>query len=357
MKSFFTTEQEWFNKWDAFLLLQDRGTHLQNSNWLNSYKSYGFTIELFLMLEESKEIIGGFIAVIAKKSIFKFYVIPQGPIVKQSKERYLKDAFNQIYLRSKLLKCSYAQFSIPISSHCLIRDFTYPNSVRSIIPKTFKQGKKFKYIYAGYGINWVDLTKFDDFNAYLSHLKPQVRRNIKLAFNRNDQVEYLSTGSSKEELEAIYKLVTNNAKQFNYSVRHFSDIGDDLLILLRKGLGVYQNISNNSQIVSTGFSIAHSKYLVYLFGGTKRMRPDTKSGYLVHSMNIKRSLEQGMSGYNISMGGSEGVREFKRKFESEEIYFEEPHYYCIHNAFLFNIFQSLENILKRHKGLIAKYLK
>src|SRR5690606_4163775 len=112
-----------------------------------------------------------------------------------------------------------------------------------------------------------------------------------------------------------------------------------------------------SDIVSSGFSFRNSNYLVYLFGGTKRMKPDTKAGYLIHASNIKMSIEQGMPGYNISMGGSEGVRDFKSKFGSEEIYFENPHYYGVHNIFLFNVFQVLDKQLKKHKGLISKYLK
>ncbi|PWI31520.1 hypothetical protein DI383_02295 [Flavobacteriaceae bacterium LYZ1037] len=357
MKFFFTTEQSWFDKWDEFLTKESRGTHLQHSVWLNSYKSYGFTTELFLLVEENNDIIGGFIAVIAKKAFFKFYIIPQGPIIKLSKEFYLKDCFEQIHIRSKHLKCCYAQFSIPISNNLLIKDYVYGENVREWIPEPFESGNKFKYIYSGYGMNWVDLSEFTDFDSYLKSLKSQVRRNIKLAYQRNDDCYYLSNKSTIDDLELLYELVLLNAKQFHYSVRSFKDVGNSLLNLLYKGQGVFQSISNNSEIVSTGFSIKHHNYLVYLFGGTKRMKPDTKSGYLIHASNIKMSIENGYPGYNISMGGSEGVRDFKRKFASEEIYFNKPHYFCVHNALVFNIFKSFEKILKKHKGVISKYLK
>ncbi len=188
-------------------------------------------------------------------------------------------------------------------------------------------------------------------------MKSQVRRNIKLAFKRNEHYEYLSNNSTFEELKAAYDLVTLNGEQFNYSTRSFKDLGPDLLILLKKDLGVFQKVISNSNIVSSGFSFQNYNYLTYLFGGTKRMSPDTKAGYLVHASNIKNSIEKGMPGYNISMGGSEGVRDFKLKFGSQEIYFEEPHYYCIHNRFLFKIFGVLEKQLKKHKNLISKLLK
>ena len=357
MNAFFTTDKQWIEKWDDFLKHESRGTHLQNSNWLNTYKSYGFSVELFIMVDNDKQILGGFMAVIAKKAFFKFYIIPQGPIVKVSQDFNLETCFQQIYLRSKKLKCCYVQFSIPISNNLLIYKYVYSDVVREYIPKSFSSGKKFKYIYAGYGMNWIDLTEFKEFEAYLSNLKLQVRRNIKLAYNRNESVEYLSKNSTKEELKAIYNLVTLNAQQFNYVTRDFNELGSDLSSLLEKGLGVFQRITNNSEIVSSGFSYRNKDHLVYLFGGTIRMKPDTKAGYLIHASNIKTSIEKGLPGYNISMGGSDGVKDFKVKFGSQEIMFDEPHYYCIHNNLLFAIFQGLDKHLKKYKGLISKYLK
>lgn len=357
MNTIFTSESVWFDRWDDFLKNELRGTHLQNSNWLNTYKSYGFNIELFVIYNEHNEIFGGFMAVIAKKSIFKFYIIPQGPIVKSNYEFTLENCFQEIYKRSKMLNCCYAQFSIPISNNALISRYVYMDSVRTQIPKLFRTGKKFNYIYSGYGMNWVDLSQFTDFQDYLNGLKSQVRRNIKLAFDRNDSTSHLSNSSTQEELKDIYNLVTMNAQQFKYSVREFKDLSACLLNFLKEDLAVFQRVYYRSEIVSSGFSLRNSDHLIYLFGGTKRIVPDIKAGYLIHACNIKTSIKEGKRGYNISMGGSQGVREFKQKFNSQEIYFEEPHYYCVHNAILFNIFQVLDKHLKKHKALISKFLK
>lgn len=80
MELLFTKDNNWMQKWDDFLLQENRGSHLLYSDWLNSYASYGFDYEVLLVLENDK-IVGGFGAVIAKSLFFKFYIIPHGPIL------------------------------------------------------------------------------------------------------------------------------------------------------------------------------------------------------------------------------------------------------------------------------------
>ena len=74
MKLFFTKEQEWLDRWDAFLLTETHGSHLIYSDWLKSYESYGFDFEVLIVLKKDK-IIGGFGAIIAKKLFFKSIIL------------------------------------------------------------------------------------------------------------------------------------------------------------------------------------------------------------------------------------------------------------------------------------------
>ena len=69
-----TKEEFWLTKWNTFLKNENRGSHLVYSNWLQSYKSYGFDFEVLLFIDNDI-IIGGYGAVIAKSLFFKFYII------------------------------------------------------------------------------------------------------------------------------------------------------------------------------------------------------------------------------------------------------------------------------------------
>ena len=71
---------------------------------------------------------------------------------------------------------------------------------------------------------------------------------------------------------------------------------------------------------------------------------------------IKKSFEQGYNGYNISMGGSLGVQDFKSRFGAEQIFYENPHYHFVLNGFNFNLFEFFDRHLKPHKSRISKLL-
>ena len=58
MKFFFTKEQNWLDKWDAFLLQTERGLYNQLSDWIKSYEVYGFDFN-FLIATENDKIVGG----------------------------------------------------------------------------------------------------------------------------------------------------------------------------------------------------------------------------------------------------------------------------------------------------------
>jgi hypothetical protein len=79
-------------------------------------------------------------------------------------------------------------------------------------------------------------------------------------------------------------------------------------------------------------------------------------GHFLQWEALKLSIQEQCSGYNISLGGSKGVLEFKNSFNSEEILFQNSKHYTIINSFLFSFFLYFEKYIKPYKKTIAKVL-
>jgi lipid II:glycine glycyltransferase (peptidoglycan interpeptide bridge formation enzyme) len=75
----------------------------------------------------------------------------------------------------------------------------------------------------------------------------------------------------------------------------------------------------------------------------------------MHDCIIKESLKLNFKSYDISVGGSVGVINFKEGFGSELFEFIETKYWIL-NPYVFNFYLFFEKYLKKYKPLIAKYL-
>lgn len=124
MNFIITKDPKWIQNWDEFLLKENRGSHLIYSQWLQSYVSYGFDYEIFIV-HEDEVIIGGYGAVIAKSFFFKFYIIPHGPIVIAGQEDKFEPILNQLSIQAKKRGCCYVQYSLPISNEVSIESYGY----------------------------------------------------------------------------------------------------------------------------------------------------------------------------------------------------------------------------------------
>ncbi|SHG58545.1 lipid II:glycine glycyltransferase FemX [Flavobacterium johnsoniae] len=353
MKIIFTKEKQWLDKWDEFVYENDRGSHLIFSDWLKSYISYGFDFEIGICLENEK-IIGGFGAVIAKKSFFRFYIVPHGPIVSFGFEDVMGALIQNLYQRAKETKCCYAQYSIPFSENDLIRLHCYKTTLRNQIKNKGEEGNLFKYIYSSYGINWVDFNDTKTSEELLAKFALQPRRNINLAYRNDFLIEYSQT---EEECREAYKLIEDNAREANYPVRKFEDIKDTILNLISKKKSFLMTVSLNGELKGAGLFVDCGNFLTYISGGTKKEKPDLNIGYVIHWEAIKKSYDFGYDGYNISMGGSEGVLKFKSKFMAQPVFFETPHYHFIINTVVFKMYSFLNEYLKKNKNKIALILK
>lgn len=353
MELLFTKDINWMQKWDDFLLQENRGSHLLYSDWLNSYASYGFDYEVLLVLENDK-IIGGFGAVIAKSLLFKFYIIPHGPILKNGFENNLEKVIEVIPNRAKQLGCCYVQYSLPISDVPQVETKTFSTALIKDSKIIGKTGNYFKYVYSSYGINWVDFNGSISPEELLNQFSVQVRRNINLSYKSIPEIHF---AISEEECLLAYTSIEDNALEGNYSVRSFEDFKSTILNLIAKNRAYLIFVKVDNQLKGAGLAVDCGNCLTYISGGTKKEKPDLKLGYLIHWELIKKSFEIGYKGYNISMGGSKGVVEFKSKFNTNTIYFSEPHYHVIVKPFIFRIYTILNSIFVKNKKTISVLLK
>jgi len=73
-------------------------------------------------------------------------------------------------------------------------------------------------------------------------------------------------------------------------------------------------------------------------------------GHFLQWEALKLSLEEQCLGYNISLGGSQGVVAFKNSFNTTEVLFQNSKHYKVINSFLFSFFFTLKNILNLIKN-------
>ena len=95
-----SNDGEWLKKWDDFVINENISSHLMLSDWNKSFKSYGFDVEVAILLDDNS-IIGGFAAVIAKAIFFKFSVVPFGPIVSGVSILHLNSLIENVKERAK----------------------------------------------------------------------------------------------------------------------------------------------------------------------------------------------------------------------------------------------------------------
>jgi lipid II:glycine glycyltransferase (peptidoglycan interpeptide bridge formation enzyme) len=348
MKISVTKDAVYQKKWDDFVSTNENGSHLQLTAWLQSYTSYGFDYELFVVEEEDK-IIGGFGAVIAKVLFFKFYIIPYGPIVKEEHSLLIAQLLKAIPLRAKKIKCCYCQVSFPVfRKPDLLLDY-----YKDLAELGYSKGNLFKYVYSSNGLNWLDLAKYHSAEEILLDFKSSVRRDIRSAARKGHAVKFLT---SEEAVKAAYDLCLENAKSNNYSLRDWNSFKTTILGLIANGTGKFIAAYKDNDIKGALFLVKAGNYYTYILGGTKKEKPDLLTGHLLQWEAIKLSYAEQCDGYNISLGGSEGVKEFKNSFISRQYPNEDAKYYVILNKKIFHFFLFFEKKIQLQKKNIAALL-
>jgi len=342
IQPFFTKEPIWLDKWDEYLQQSEQGSYILLSDWVKSYASYGFDYELCLFVKDDV-IVGGFNAVVARMAFFRFYIIPYGPIATHDDVSILEVLIAKVVQRAEEIKACCCQINLPFLNKGA--DFS--------ALQDYKSGQLFKYVFSLNGLNWIDLKQYTDAEVLLLDFKSSVRRDIRSSIRKGLTVAYLS---DENEIKTAYDLCVANATDRNYAIRDWKDVQESILKLTEKNYAKFIAAYKDGEMKGAIFMVKSGKYYNYLFGGTKKEKPDLLVGHFLQWEAIKLSIDEQCVGYNISLGGSQGVQEFKNSFNTRQVLFENSKHYKVINSFLFSFFLYFEKYIKPYKKTIAKVL-
>lgn len=350
MDIIFTKEKKWLQQWDEYIQNENVASHLLLSNWNKSFESYGFEYEICVALKNNV-IIGGYVAVIAKVSVFKFYIVPFGPIISLKHFSNYNELISKVPLRANLYKCCYAHITLPFSS--IDNPHTYKLKKHFLDFKSIKEGHFFKHVYSGYGINWKSVSEYSDEEQLINSFRPSVRRYIRSSQRKGLELQFLE---NEEEIKEAYDLCLLNAKNNGYSLRDWLSFKDTLITLIKEKKAKFLGAYFENTIKGASFIIKAANHYVYILGGTVKEKPDFLAGHFLHYAAIKLAFDEKLSGYNISLGGSKGVVDLKNSYADEQIYFENSKYHWVLKPFYFKLYLFFEKYLKKHKKSVAKIL-
>lgn len=351
MKIFYAKDKYWIDKWDQFIIHNECGSHLILSNWLESYKTYGFDYEIIICLE-NEQIIGGFGAVIAKIAFFKFYIISYGPIISKGNEDKLNAILEFAAQSAGKSNCCYLEVTIPFNLDFIENQHLLEKKTDLVLFRDASLGTKFKYIYSSNGLNWIDLTH-GNLEVFLIGLSTKARRNIRASERKGLICKKIS---DSEEVCQVYKLFEENAVRGNYSIRDWKSFGQSIQKMIDQNKIIILGAYKENNLKGAVLLIESGKYYTFIMGGTKKEIPDVRAGQFLQLQAIKLSIQNGFDGYNISLGGSKGVIDFKNEFNPQSILFENSKYHWIIKPIYFKIFLIFEKYMKPHKKIISKIL-
>ncbi|WP_353087645.1 GNAT family N-acetyltransferase [Flavobacterium sp.] len=338
-----------FEAWDTFVEQYPQGSHLLYSDWLHSYRNYGFQAEIGVY-QTAGGIQGGFGAVIAKVLGFRFYIIPYGPV--GTAPEVIQACLDSAVKRAQAVGACMIQFTIPMGTKSCRPMYPFNENY---IPHEFQMGNAFKYVYSCPGFNWVDLSGQKTIEGLIeSFPSASFRRDVRSGMRKNEKLSYALT---PEEVAQAYALCQENADENGYQIRSWSDIGPTILNLIGKERLKFLTTTSDGQLKGAGLFLKAGQYYTFVMGGTKKEKPPRHTGHYLQMKVIEMALQEGMDGYNISLGGSEGVKAFKGSFVTVPYYFHDGTYYRVLKPIRFKIFRYFDTWIKPYKGHIAKLLK
>jgi len=350
MDIIYTKDREWLDKWDAYVASEDKASHLMLSEWNRSFGSYGFDFEICIALQDGK-ICGGFAAVIAKAMVFRFYIVPYGPIVSNGFEKHFEELIANVNIRAKFHYCCYSHITLPVSE--VENAHVYHAFPKLKILENAKTEHRFKYVYSSNGLNWVGFKDATDEEALLNSFRASVRRYIRSSLRKELHEKFLVT---ENEIRQGYELCLENARNHNYSLRDWNSFKDTLIHLIQEKKAYFIGAFKENEIKGAALIVNAGNYNTYILGGTKKEKPDVLAGHFLHWKAIELTFRQNLSGYNISLGGSKGVTDLKNSYADGQIYFSHSKYHWILKPFYFKMYLFLEKNMKPYKKTISRIL-
>lgn len=352
MNFFFTKDQNWLNKWDAFLQETERGLYNQLSDWIKSYEVYGFDYN-FLIATENDKIIGGCGIVIAKFSFFKFFTIPSGPVIAVGFENCADDLIIQLKNEAQKTNCCYFQISLPYCKD----DLNFHNYNLEKIPNTSvyysgNEGVLFKYVIPLQGMRIVDLTGENPYQRVFSNYSSNNKRNLNKTKQTNLEFKFVT---SDAEIEEAYNCFVLNAIEKGYPLRSYQSMAKTLRSYIDKDHAKMACCFLDKKIIGALYVMKCGNRLIYINGGILKEFQHLNISNFMHDKMIQYSIDKGFKSYDLSVGGSKGVVKFKESFGSE-LYLYVPTRHWILKPLRFKMFLFVEKYLKPYKSKIAGIL-
>lgn len=351
IKSFFTKEQIWLDKWDNYLQETERGLYNQLSFWIKSYDVYGFDYDFYIITEKDK-IIGGCGLVIAKFSVFKFLIVPCGPVLDKNQEHLIDEIVTDLKEYAVKKKCCYFQINLPIIKNGInFHDYTSDTiSDESIFYKGL-EGTKFKYVIPLFGMRLVDLHN-KSFEEVVQGFSSNHKRNLKKSSPFNFDFQHVKT---EEAIAKAYQCFVQNAQNKGYPLRSYDSMKATLQSYVDSNQAIIASCFYEEKVVGAIYVMICGQRLIYINGGILKEYQNLPISIYMHCELIKYSIDKGYKSYDISVGGSEGVVRFKEGFGSQLFNFENSRYWIL-KPFYFKSYVFLEKGLKPYKQNIAKVL-
>lgn len=302
------TNAQW-EQWDLFLKNRIDASFLGYSTWLETYHILPFLVkkEGFVAVMNG-QIIGGITGV--KFGFFKasIFISPAGFVFMESvsdlqKKELIENAVKSFF--SNYLKVQLSSIFELSSLH-----------------ENLKEGKKIKYLYLNPGQNIINLKS--SINEQLLYFKSKLRRDINASLRKGLEIKVIT---QKEELPIVYELFKHNALSAGYSVRNYRYLKKPWEKGLKDKKFIFFLALKDGIPKGALWLIDCGKKLHYVMGGSKKEKPDLLIGYFLQYHAITLSIDLGYSSYNISLGGSEGVKKFKSDFEPIESFVSKNYFY------------------------------
>jgi len=351
IEAFFTNDALWLERWDYYLQETERGLYNQLSDWIQSYKVFGFESSVYLLTKQGT-IIGGCGVVVAKFSKFKFLVVPCGPVIEAAYENELDRVITDLKKYAIKSECCYFQINVPfVTNGGQFHDYTLNHLNSKSLFFSAQEGTKFKHVIPLFGMRLVDLHQ-KTLEEVIQKFSSNHKRNLKKAEKYPFEFRFVT---SEEEVEKAYECFILNAQQKGYPIRSYDSMKHTLMHYLSKDYAKIGCCFYEGEIVGAIYVIRCGMRLIYINGGVLKPYQDLPISVYMHLEIIKYSLQLNYKSYDVSVGGSDGVVRFKEGFGSELYTFENSRYWVL-KPFYFKMYLFFEKRLKKHKQTIAKVL-
>jgi hypothetical protein len=290
-----------WNEWDEYIQNKKDSSFLNYSFWLNTYIVLPFLIrKIGFEIIVDDRIIGGIVGIKIGFGKFSYIIFPVGPLFNAEITVVEKNSFFEFFFKNRSLKAKKIQFA---SEFDLI---AYNENLQI--------GKAVKFVYLNSGYNLIFLKETEE--EQLVNFKSKVRRDINASLRKGLVFKQVV---SESYLIKVYEVFKQNAIESNYKIRPYWFYKESWIASLNSGQSIFFMAMKDEQIKGAIWLIDCGKRLHYVMGGTIKEKPELYVGYFLQWQAIKLSISKKYLTYNISVGGSEGVKQFKSDFGSVEV--------------------------------------